>query len=315
MSAKQPKKIYRYQKFTTWAIGTLCHDQLHFAEPNSFNDPFDCQPSVESDSDRNTLRQILSKLINRRVEAETIASLKKARLEGEKASGYSKKMSKHAADAELKTTAYYATDPDYQCSVEEAECEILTRKIESELLQRYERGICCFSSTFSNPLLWSHYGDQHNGICIGYDLERDPKPILHKVEYGGTRIVKTSLIQKALLNNDVNANKQLDNNVLLRKAPAWHYEREWRLFGNRGVQDSTLALKDVTFGLRCPIAVMHSVIAALETRDEKIEFYGIYEVRGSFKLKRRLVDTGEMRAYLPNTAKSGVEIFGPFSKK
>ena len=191
-----------------------------------------------------------------------------------------------------------------------AECGLLTYQIQRELLKRYDRGICCFSPTFSNPLLWSHYGDQHNGICIGYSLKREPKPILRKVEYGGSRTVNTSVIAKAFLSNEKDAQDFLDRDVLLRKAPSWRYEREWRLFGNRGVQDSALSLQDVTFGLRCPVAIIHSVIAALETRNPKIKFYEIYEVRGSFKLKRRPVDTCEMRAFLPRTARSGIEIFG-----
>lgn len=55
---------------------------------------------------------------------------------------------------------------------------------------------------------------------------------------------------------------------------------------------------------------MHSVISALESRNGAIEFYEIFEVYGSFKLKRRPVDTSEMRAFLPHTAVSGIEMFG-----
>jgi hypothetical protein len=77
MPSNQPNKIYRYQKFSTWTVQTLCHDQLHFADPTDFNDPFDCQPTVESDSNKDTLCHILGKLICRRVESEVSASLAK----------------------------------------------------------------------------------------------------------------------------------------------------------------------------------------------------------------------------------------------
>jgi hypothetical protein len=119
-----------------------------------------------------------------------------------------------------------------------------------------------------------------------------------------------SLILKALLENDPEAQELLDHYVLFRKAASWRYEREWRLLGDRGVQDSVLELRDVTFGMRFPDALMHTVIAALESREE-ITFYVMHEVRGSFKLKRRPVDTGEMRDFFPRTARSAVEIFGP----
>lgn len=296
------------------AVESLCHDQLHFADPAAFNDPLDCQPTVESDSDRDTLRLLLTELVRRRVEAKALASLRNAKLKGKKAAAHAKKLGEQAARIELANIAYHATNPEYEVGEEEAECRLLTTEIQRELLKQYDRGVCCFSAAVDNPLLWSHYGDQHRGLCIGYGLSRLPKPKLQKVVYGGSRTIMTSLIAQVLLKNDLNAEELLDRDVLLRKASPWRYEREWRLLGNRGVQDSALALKDVTFGLRCPVALMYAVITALESREEEVEFYEMYEVRGSFKLKRRSVNTDEMRAFLPHTARSGVEIFGPINE-
>ena len=314
MSPDQPIKIYRYQRFTAMTVESLCHDQLHFADPTAFNDPLDCHPIVESDSGRDELRLLLTELIRRRIEAEAIASLKNAKLKGTKAAGHAKRLGEQAARSELANIAYHATNPESEVSEEVAECMLLTTEIQRELLKQYDRGVCCFSSVVKNPLLWSHYGDQHRGLCVGYDLDRKPKPKLHKVIYGGSRTVETSLITKALIENDPKSQELLDRNVLLRKASPWRYEREWRLLGNRGVQDSTLALKSVTFGLRCPIAVIHVVITALESRENEIEFYEMREVRGSFELKRRPVDIGEIQAFLPRMARSGVEIFGPINE-
>jgi hypothetical protein len=252
----------------------------------------------------------LSELVKKRVKAESVAALNKAHLKSKKAAAHAKRLGEQAAHSELANIAYHATNPEYEVSEEEAERWLLTSDIQRELLKQYDRGVCCFSSVVDNPLLWSHYSDQHRGLCIGYGLNRTPRPQLRKVVYGGSRTVATSLIAKALLENDPEAQELLDRDVLLRKASPWRYEREWRLLGNRGVQDSDLELKDVTFGLRCPVALQHAVITALESREEEVGFYEMYEVRGSFKLKRKPVDTDEMRAFLPKTARSGVEIFG-----
>lgn len=292
-------------------VETLCHDELYFADPAAFNDPLDSKPTVESDSDKRTLRLLVAELVKRRVVAETLAALSNARLEGEKAEVHAKRLGEEAARGELANIEYNATDPEHEGSVEEAECWLLTWEIQHELLKQYDRGVCCFSAAVDHPLLWSHYGDQHHGVCIGYGFDRVPKPKLQKVVYGGSRIVKTSLIARALLAKDSDAQNLLDQNVLLRKAAPWRYEREWRLLGNRGVQKSPLALEDVTFGLRCPDALMHAVISALERRS--VRFFKMYEVRGSFKLKREPVDTEEISRYFPHTAQSGQEMFGPFS--
>lgn len=313
MSARQPRKIYRYQGFSPRAIESLCHDGLYFANPAEFNDPLDCRPTVESDSDKCTLRAILTELIKRRVAAETLRALKTARLKGKKTEAHAHRSGETAARQELTNIAYNATNPEFEVNEEEAACWLLTSEIQRELLEQYERGVCCFSAVVDNPLLWSHYGDQHRGVCIGYGLDRVPRPILHKVVYGGSRTVKTSLVARALLENDLDARNLLDRDVLLRKAPSWRYEREWRLLGDRGTQDSCLKLVDVTFGLRCPEALKHTLISALNPRAATVKFFEMSELHGSFKLKRAEVETNDLHTYFPNTAMSGEEIFGPAS--
>lgn len=199
MISNQPKKIYRYQGFNKWTLQTLCHDQLYFSDPSAFNDLFDCRPTIKCDSDRDTLKNILENLIVRRVKNEIIFSLSKAKLNGAKSENYAKKVAKQTAQNEFYEIKYHATNPDYEGTIEENECWLLTNEIERELLQRYDRGICCFSTSYANPLMWSHYGEQHNGICVGYNRKRKPVPILKKVEYGGSRIINTSIIEKAIL--------------------------------------------------------------------------------------------------------------------
>jgi len=307
---EQPNKVYRYQKFSELSINALCHDQLYFSDPKAFNDPLDCQPHVESDSHINELRLVLEKQIELRVEAETISSLTSAKVTGESAILHAKATAKQIAQNELTRIAYYTTDPDYKDDPVEVECRLLTYGIQNELLKQYDRGICCFASSGDNPLLWSHYGDQHRGLCAGYSLNRKPKPNMHRVLYGSNRIIHTSAIVKAILQKNVEYQKILDQDVLLRKALPWKYEEEWRLLGKRGIQSSVLELKDITFGLRCPAAVRHMVIAAFKDRDRGIDFYEIYQIRGSFDLKKRIIDAEDLRGF-PRIAMSGIEMFGP----
>ncbi|MET0001514.1 MAG: DUF2971 domain-containing protein [Candidatus Thiodiazotropha lotti] len=308
--AKEPKTYYKYRAFNTSTLDSLVHDSVYFANPSSFNDPLDCVPSVDGNSTNEELRELLSFLIKRRSESDIINNLKKARIKGEHASVHAEQTARLQTNQMLQSIAYHATNPDYGDDYIESESWLLVQEIQRELERHYVRGVCSFSTTFSSPLLWSHYGDQHQGLCIGYGLNRDPTPILNKVIYGGNRSIKTSLLIKAFINNDKKAQTTLDRDVLLRKANGWSYEREWRLIGEQGVQDSPLLLKDVTFGIRCPISVMHSTIQALSGREEELSFYEMRTVQGSFALRRRLIDIDELSAYLPSTAMSGVEMFG-----
>src|SRR5262245_21901599 len=41
-------------------------------------------------------------------------------------------------------------------------------------------GALCFSRNWRNPMLWSHYADEHKGICMGLDIgppEKIKEPI------------------------------------------------------------------------------------------------------------------------------------------
>ena len=125
--------------------------------------------------------------------------------------------------------------------------------------------------------------------------------------------MRTTLIARALLGKEPEAQALLDRDVLLRKAPSWRYEREWRLLSERGVQASCLELVDLTFGLRCPDALKHVFISALTPKRANVKFFEMYEIHGRFKLKRKAVDTAELNVYFPRIAESGEEMFGPVS--
>jgi hypothetical protein len=307
---KQPSVFYRYRTFSVMTLASLCRDTLYFAHPGTFNDPLDCKPTIECDSNIEELRNLLTFLIQQRVSTEVHRTLKKVGIRDERATAHANKSAQFKASDELASIAYHATNPDHGIEVNAAEIWLIGQAIERELKKHYERGVCCFSTTYSNPLLWSHYGDQHKGICIGYSLERTPRPQPQKIVYGGSRFIKTSTLIQAFLDKDQKAMDDLDRDILLRKANGWKYEREWRLVGKQGMQDSPLLLKEITFGLRCTTPVIHSIVQALSGREKAIDFYEMHEVRGKYCLRRRRVDLDELAAFLPKTAVSGEEMFG-----
>lgn len=312
MISKLPERIYRYQSFSALSIDALCLDKLYFSDPNRFNDPLDCKPAFINDVDKITLRNVLSTLVEKRVTSEVINSLQAAKVKGDQAEAHAVRQGKQEADNELRNIAYQATNPDFEVSVDEAECNILTYSIGDELLKQDKRGVCCLSEEYDNPLLWSHYADQHKGFCVGYSLDRNPKPKINKVDYGGERTVPTSLIAQAVLQQDLQAWAFLDQQMFLRKAKPWRYEKEWRVFDSVGLQDSPLKLEEINFGMRCPDAVIHAVVEALEPRN--IRFYSMFSARETFELDRT-DDLGELRAFLPRTSQSGFEIFGDVDTK
>lgn len=86
-----------------------------------------------------------------------------------------------------------------------------------------QSGLLCFSDDWTNPVLWSHYGAKHYGVCLGFDVMRTS---VEEVLYEDNR-----LIYKALNDKDADPtkiSKALQNKLIRTKYSHWKYEQEWR---------------------------------------------------------------------------------------
>jgi len=92
-------------------------------------------------------------------------------------------------------------------------------------------GICSFSDTHENELMWTHYATNYAGICVAYR----PIPLikglpddthLARLTYGNT---PPKIDNSEATNLDKAATK-----ILSHKKSNWVYEREWRVLGPRG---------------------------------------------------------------------------------
>jgi hypothetical protein len=304
-----PKRLYKYRSFSNLTLGMLVEDTIFYADPTTFNDPLDTKPTLDADIENAALEATLTQLIEERTRAELSAAAKTIRYNGPRTMDHITRQSRKAADQLLADIRYYATDPEYE--VEDPEHFLLAYHVEKELLRRYDRGVFSLAERANCPLMWSHYGDQHRGICLGYSVPDDVVADLHKIKYGGSRLVQASQVS-AMLGGDQAASRRVDEAVLLKKAKPWAYEREWRLLGPRGSQDSPLELEEIVFGMRCSSAVMYAVIKALDGRDRAVRFYEIRGQHGRFLLDKRVADTDELLATLPRRHRRIHETFREF---
>lgn len=303
-----PKRLYKYRAFSALTVDLLVSDKVYFADPSSFNDPLDTKPCVKPDLPVDQLEQTLRKLIENRIAAEMTTAARTIMYRGPKTMDHIERHSKRQAERIIADIAYNATNPEYAAMSPGPQIKLLTYQLQVELIQAYGKGVLSLAERNSCPLMWSHYGDQHHGLCIGYEVPLDEQKNLHKVQYGGSRLIEASKVAD-MLNADETARNEVDTSVLLRKARDWRYEKEWRLIGQRGLTDSPLELSDVTFGTRCINSVKHSVIKALEGRDKPIKLYEMREVHGTFNLKRFALNEQELTASYPHRARSASECF------
>jgi hypothetical protein len=86
------------------------------------------------------------------------------------------------------------------------------RAYKNEMSARF--GVLCFSRRWHNPVLWSHYADRHQGICLGFDLDsRGEKPVNYLPQRPPLKIPPSQEDAEQLLYS-----KFID----------WRYEEEWR---------------------------------------------------------------------------------------
>lgn len=288
----------------------LVADELYYSDPADFNDPLDCRPTLEADLTNGELEQVLSRLREQRVLAEMQSAAKSLKYRGPKTIDHIARHSQKEASRLLDEIRYHATDPGYE--VNNPLGWLLRQYIEEELLRRYDRGIVSFATRATCPLMWSHYGDQHNGVCAVYSVPPAAATDLKKIRYGGSRLVLASDV--AVMNNNSAARIRVDEAVLLRKAASWRYEREWRLIGKRGSHDSPLELEEIVFGMRCKPTVKYTIVQALAKRTRPVRFSEMREMPGTFRLRKYTLDVDELSASFPRRSRSIYELIEDLDK-
>ncbi|OFV97157.1 MAG: hypothetical protein A3H28_14690 [Acidobacteria bacterium RIFCSPLOWO2_02_FULL_61_28] len=133
------------------------------------------------------------------------------------------------------------------------------RHLAAQLRDDYndKKGLLCFTRNWASPLLWSHYGDRHKGVCLGFDVRRS---LVSEIDYADKPLRRrlpddpeTSAIDDGLLD------------LLARtKSHHWKYEEELRLFIELASAvtvsplffrpfDEELMLREVILGHRCDL--------------------------------------------------------------
>lgn len=134
-----PEVLFKYQTFTPASIGNLGSRQIWFSRPARFNDPFDCAIRVDRGpiSDRDFERLYLHLRIG--------------------------------SDDPSAFDAHYAPSGSLNPAFREHIHKGLDTAFEERKRTMLDsRGVCCFSETSDDILMWSHYADNHKGFCLGF---------------------------------------------------------------------------------------------------------------------------------------------------
>ncbi|MEO8410362.1 MAG: DUF2971 domain-containing protein [Propionivibrio sp.] len=271
-----PKRLFKYRAFNVNSLRLLSEAEAYYANPSSFNDPLDSSPTIQVDTDRATLEKLLFKMLLRSVGKEQALS----------EIGNHRYMSTELGDykVEPKAEAYYV--------------RLLASNVKDLLYAELgKRGVLSFAERWDCPLMWSHYADEHRGLCIEYDASDSAFVNLRPVDYRRPRSIKVSDLIEWKIKQSASARQKIAETFFLAKAPQWRYEREWRdVTDHAGSRPAPARVSAVYFGLRCDTSVITAIVKLHASSEPSVKFYAIYPLNDGFRLRRSVVDTNEIEA-------------------
>ncbi len=273
-----PRSLFKYRSFGTYTLRMVSEAEVFFAKPSTFNDPFDCNPTVFVDVEWKDVERLW----------KSIAL---------------KQMGKEKAIDAINHYRYGATEDggthDDGGNGSQIYTRFLVRDIEAFVKTRFkEHGVLSLASHWDNPLMWSHYANEHRGICIEYRTEDHRCDMLGPVNYQSSRYLKVSDLIEWLLRRSSSIKAKIFDQYFFAKAPQWKYEKEWRVVSKtNGPQDRPFRIDSVHFGLRCDVSIITTIVKLLADLAEGPKFYQIGSRDDGFKLVRYQIDSSEISAF------------------
>lgn len=206
------------------------HGLLYFPTPEQLNDPWECQATVEMPVTR-----------------QEIAAAKHRLAKTARQSGMKRKVADALAEKNL-------ADPDRFIDTVKTAIKKATRDIR----------IMSFAAERDNALLWVHYANSHQGICIEFSSETVLYRLAHRVNY------QTNYPWFKYPHDQYEA-----LSTIVTKSIDWKYEREYRTFNVPGsatqlkLEDGRFRLADaavsrVYFGALMPPEHQNQIIGSIQ---------------------------------------------------
>ncbi|MFR0019566.1 DUF2971 domain-containing protein [Clostridium paraputrificum] len=247
-----PSKLFKYRSIEEYTIEAFKNDYAYFSNPKRFNDPYDCLININYKDNYNLQVEKIEPQKN---------ILKKLMLEASNDDAENYKIiedilkqipEKTENDLELKSMFFnYIKNNDFdndELGIEYSNLNITATSVEgyideiintmlndkdriqkhvvnsfgNEILDNILK-VYCLSEKNNSILMWSHYANNHEGFCIGYDM----KELGLKVQELTMPVIYSNKLVK-----EINVDNICNNDFLyslLSKCEEWEYEQEWRI--------------------------------------------------------------------------------------
>lgn len=255
MDDSYPKYLYKYRSLATpedikHTTEIFEDHTLYLAGAEQYNDPFECRFTLSLDA----------------TDDEKTKKFKMGLVE----------QNPGLPESEAAAQAQRMLDPN----------PILTKEweanLEQELVNKYRKTMGLLSLTAKNDdtLMWSHYADAHQGICLEFDTE--VASVISKA--ANVRYQKPfPVVRYFTMSPDDFAYA-----MLLTKDSAWEYEAEWRVFAVDQARTSVpfppQALSGVILGAHLDSNRRDQILELLRQRNQPIRVHQMHIHKGEYRL-------------------------------
>jgi hypothetical protein len=271
-----PIELFKYRDFEKYTILSLLNRGLWIPKPKQLNDPFDAQFKI---NDEDVSMELFKSTFSDYQKWYKDNHNEKINYKGFELLFDNDKPNSHLKDKVNLFRKFWDT-------------------------QSESMGILSLSEDPESTTMWSHYGANHTGICIGYD----PKKLFPKCDNGSLDWLRkviykkeNSIIRNAYLlyaktgmcHSHV-ATMELLFNMLTTKSKDWSYEKEWRFLapekGNSLFNLEIEAVSSITFGLRTPVEAKNAIVHILKYHEKKTKFFQAVRCKNTIGLTREYLD-------------------------
>ena len=342
--AQLPPRLYKYRSMRPpsreFTESIFSKNQVWYAQASTFNDPFDCDHFIDIDRNSAEWREIMERFEERfaamvaRVPGKLIQlgwnafvdhvneKSRKAR-KTRKTKGKSDFKLPKLSDDKLRKIIRRVGEQSEVTFGGHAPADLVDDKTIgaaglNEMLNEYLEqskqaidhrfGVFALAKRANNILMWSHYADEHAGICIEFDTESHPDAFAntHPVAYEQESPVIEKKFANILMNlkdkepsfdqvflariakEDVDA-EWTDKEIrswFLTKSRLWKYDGEWRSIvpgpGLKNIPAATIS--GVVIGHKASPETEKAVREWVGRRRRKVTISRAIKVKGKFAL-------------------------------
>lgn len=205
---RPPRLLWKYRPWDEYIEGGIVRGELKFNFPSVLNDPFEFRWRHKFPKEEEAIDEFLRDLLAGEYPTDTLAERRSRFIRAKReAKEYARR---HKG-----------------------------RPFPIDFASRI--GVLCLTEEFDNLLMWSHYADQHRGVCFGIDTTLLGGKVMRRVNY-------TDTVPVIDVREYVQGGSPACIDVSLAKCPAWSYEKEWRTVHTQGVHSFPECIKHVIIG-------------------------------------------------------------------